>query len=396
VSEAPAISQPTRPKKLAVFLDGTWNNVEDDTNVWRLKLLCAPASIDGSPQLAYYEIGVNGFLGGVFGKGLDQAIIDAYEWLIEQYNPGDDLCIFGFSRGAYTARSLAGFIAKCGLLQAGAPLGVKQLYNRYRRTDARTLWALLDAQENGTLGDVSIEEQWMMKYSMAIHIKFVGVWDTVGALGIPLFSIPGISRSTLGFLTTGLRRPIDHGFHALAVDEHRRAFSPTLWTVRHSTAPNPDAPPPRELASVEQRWFVGAHANVGGGYESDLLPQIPLRWLMKKASLHGLAFRNDVDLDGDELTAAVADSYGAFMYGAYRLLSRPYYRPIGAPPTTDPDGSTNSNVNETIDASVFARWNADRNYRPPNLADWAHRHSADISSLTNSVLAEAPQTPAPD
>jgi hypothetical protein len=182
------------------------------------------------------------------------------KWLIDNYEAADDIFIFGFSRGAYTARSLAGFIAKCGLLKSGAPLGVKQLYNRYRRANERTIWALLDAQQNSTLRDMTLEEQWMIKYSMAIHIKLVGVWDTVGELGIPLFSIFGISRSTLGFLTTGLRRPIDFGFQALAVDDHRRAFSPTLWTVRRLNDTDPDAPPPRPLASVEQLWFVGAHA----------------------------------------------------------------------------------------------------------------------------------------
>jgi hypothetical protein len=230
---------------------------------------------------------------------------------------------------------------------------------------------------------------------MGVHIKLVGVWDTVGELGIPLFSIQGISRSTLGFLTTGLRRPIDNGFHALAIDEHRRAFSPTLWTVRTSNNPDPDAPPPRLLSSVEQRWFVGAHANVGGGYASDLLPQIPLRWIMNKASLHGLAFRNDVELDGDELRAQVCDSYREFMYGVYHRFSPPYFRPIGEPPQQDQSG-TNSNVNETIDASVFARWNNDANYRPPNLAEWATRLGVEISRLTNSVLADNPQNPAPD
>ena len=110
MADAPAISKPTRKKRLAVFLDGTWNNVESDTNVWRLKSLCATTSTDGTPQLTYYEIGVNGFLGGVFGKGFDQDIIDAYEWLIGQYSRDDEIFIFGFSRGAYTARSLAGLV----------------------------------------------------------------------------------------------------------------------------------------------------------------------------------------------------------------------------------------------------------------------------------------------
>ena len=395
MAEAPAIVKSTQQRRLAVFLDGTWNNVGDDTNVWRLKSLSATGGADGAPQRVYYERGVHGLLGGLFGQGLDQEIKNAYQWLVDQYDSGDELFIFGFSRGAYTARSLAGLIAKCGLLMAGGALGVTQLYNRYRRPSAPTLWELIDARDNGTLNDATVEDQWLLKYSMPIHIKFVGVWDTVGALGIPFGNIPGISRSTLGFLSTGLRRPVDNGFHALAVDEHRRAFSPTLWTVRHADNPDPDAPPPRPISSVEQRWFVGAHANVGGGYASDLLPQIPLRWIMKKASLFGLAFRNDVELDGDELHAQVCDSYRQFLGGIYHHVSPPYFRPIGAPPVREQTG-TSSTVNETIDGSVFARWNADANYRPPNLLDWANRHNVQLSSQTGSVLADAPATAAPD
>jgi uncharacterized protein (DUF2235 family) len=396
VPETPAIVRATQQKRLAVFLDGTWNVVGDNTNVWRLRSLCAPVGTDGSPQATYYEKGVNGFLGGVFGDGVDTVIRNAYQWLVDHYDSGDEIFIFGFSRGAYTARSLAGFIAKCGLLQAGGALGVTQLYNRYRRKDASTIWALLDAQQHGGPGDLTLEEQLMLKYSLAIRIKLVGVWDTVGDLGIPWYSLEGLKWwSTEGFLTTGLRRPIDHGFHALAIDEHRLAFTPTLWTVWHSTNPDPDAPPPRALESVEQRWFVGAHANVGGGYASDLLPQVPLRWLMKKASLHGLAFRNDVELDGDELAAPIADSYRDFMYGIYHLVSAPNYRPIGAPPVADA-GGTNSNVNETIDASVFARWNRNESYRPPNLTEWAARHQVDIAGLNTSVLAATPDVAAPD
>jgi hypothetical protein len=108
---------------------------------------------------------------------------------------------------------------------------------------------------------------------------------------------------------------------------------------------------------------------------------------MKKASLYGLSFRTDVDLDGNELKAPITDSYREFAYGAYSLISRRYYRPIGEPPIPARDG-TNSNVNETIDASVFARWNADTTYRPQNLVDWSHRYGADISRLTSSVLAD--------
>ena len=335
-------------------------------------------------------------LGGFIGKGVDKIITDAYQWLVDTYNPGDEIFIFGFSRGAYTARSLAGFIAKCGLLKAGAALGVKQLYNRYRRADARTLWADAGCTDKRQTGDFTIEEQWMLKYS---HCRPHQAGRRLGHGGRSRRAVAQLRRlqiwSNYHFMATGLRRPIDNGFHALAIDEHRLAFSPTLWTVRHSDHPDPDAPPPRPLSSVEQRWFVGAHANVGGGYESDMLPQIPLRWLMKKASLHGLAFRNDVEIDGDELTAPV-DRFLRRLY-VWHLLSvqPPNYRPIGAPPTPA-DSGTDSNVNETIDASVFARWNNSPSYRPPNLAAWAARYNVQMANLTNSVLATAPGSPAPD
>lgn len=395
MSEGPAIAQAPPKKKIAIFLDGTWNAIDDNTNVWRLKSLVAPKDNDDALQPTYYEIGVNGFWGGLFGKGVSRTLTDAYEWLVDHYNPGDDIFIFGFSRGAYTARSLAGYIAKCGLLKAGGSLGVKQLYKRYRRPDDKTIWTLLDEHAAGAVQDHTPEERCMLKYSMAVRIKFVGVWDSVGELGIPAFSIPGVSRSTLGFLHTGLRLPIENGYHALAVDEHRRTFAPTLWTVRKPNDPQAKMAPPRSIANVEQRWFVGAHANIGGGYETDLLAQLPLRWLMRKASTHGLAFRNDVEVDGDHLKAEIADSYREFMYGIYRWVSPPYYRPIGARPVEKDDG-THCNVNRSIDKSVFDRWTTIPNYRPTNLAAWARRHHVEISTLKGSVFADDPTIAAAD
>ncbi|HEV7601507.1 MAG TPA: DUF2235 domain-containing protein [Bradyrhizobium sp.] len=379
-------------KRLAIFLDGTFNAVDDNTNVWRLKCVCAPKGGDNAEQLVYYAKGVNGFWGGVFGKGLDDVIRGAYEWLIDQYAPGDEVFIFGFSRGAYAARSLAGLITKCGLLKSGGAMGIKQLYARYQQNpDADTIWKLW---EKGGVGK-DVEERWLLKYSQPINIKLVAVWDTVGSLGVRFGHIAGISRSTFGWLHTGLRKPIENAFHAMAVDEHRFDFSPTLWTVRKPKDPNPKMADPRPLASVEQRWFVGAHANVGGGYQSDFLAQIPLRWMMKKASLHGMAFKNDIDLDEGALTADIYDSYADFMYGGYSKLSRHYYRPIGEAPRELEDG-THTNVNETIDVSVFDRYRTVSTYRPPGLVDWAKRYDVDPSTLRSSVRANEPQTAVPD
>ena len=135
-------------KRVAVLLDGTWNTVNDNTNVWRLKSLLASQGRDGLEQISYYSVGV----GTAFGERLRGGgeIIRAYEWLIDHYNFGDELFIFGFSRGAYTARSLSGLISKCGLLAAGAPLSVNQLYARYRRARvAMTIGELIQEQSAG-------------------------------------------------------------------------------------------------------------------------------------------------------------------------------------------------------------------------------------------------------
>jgi hypothetical protein len=116
---------------------------------------------------------------------------------------------------------------------------------------------------------------------------------------------------------------------------------------------------------------------------------------MKKASLHGLAFRSDVELDGDVLGAPISDSYKEFLSGAYSKMSRRHYRPIGADPEEREDG-THRNVNETIDSSVFDRWREVPQYRPPNLNDWAKRKSVDLASFRQSVRANDPKIGAPD
>jgi uncharacterized protein (DUF2235 family) len=394
-AEAPKVAAEQQQKRLALFLDGTWNEVDSNTNVWRMKALCSPTSTDGKTQLAYYEIGVNGVVGGSTGKGLDENIRRAYEWLVENYNVGDEIFIFGFSRGAYTARSLAGLVAKLGILKPGSPIGGGQLFSRYKRSDEETLGKLHELQDAGKLENITLEERWLLKYSQVAKIKVVGVWDTVGSLGIPALSIAGVSRPTFGYLQTGLRIQIEHGYHALAIDEHRKDFAPTLWDVRTPKDPNEVRAAPRPISSVEQRWFVGAHANVGGGYESDLLAQAPLRWMMKKASLFGLTFRNDVDIDGDILKAPINDSYKEFMRGAYAKISKPFFRTIGENPDLRDDG-THTNVNETIDQSVFERWRTVPTYRPPNLTEWAARKKVDPARLSNSVRADDPAVAAPD
>jgi uncharacterized protein (DUF2235 family) len=359
-----------------------------------MRALCAAKSSDGRPQLVYYQVGVNGFLGGVFGQGLDEDIRLAYEWLIENYNDGDEIFIFGFSRGAFTARSLAGLIAIDGILKAGSPIGVTELFDRYKRGEL-SIWKLKDKEELGDTSKLTEQDKWLLKYTQFVKVKVVGVWDTVGSVGLAAVNIPGISRSTFDYEQTGLRLAILNGYHALALDEHRNDFAPTLWDVRFPTIPTRPIVPERPLSGVEQRWFLGAHANVGGGYSTDLLAQAPLRWIMKKAESQGLSFRSEIDLDGDALKAPIADSYKSFGSGLYAKVFPPYYRPIG-PKLDDREDGSHINVNETIDATVFKRWKDDSTYRPINLVDWAGPKKVDPAQLQTSVRADDPGVEVPD
>ncbi len=369
-------------KRIALFLDGTWNTVTSNTNVWRLRSLCR----EGADQAVYYEQGLGTKYGekargGMLGYGLDQEVIDAYGWLVATYEPGDRIYLFGFSRGAYTARSLAGLISKCGLLEPGAPLGVGQLYERYR--SKATKRTILDLRKEGAAPPGNTEERWMLTYCTAVPIRFIGVWDTVGSLGVPFGNIPVLSSANYTFLETDLRINQDFAYHAIALDEHREAFRPTLWT--HSVHPGALGRDfaPRKLADVEQRWFPGAHANVGGGYDSDLLAQPSLKWIMDKAAGHGLTFRRELVVEDGLSAAPITDSYTPFLGGWYRRIPRnqPFQREVGAPPVPARGGALTATINETIDASVFARWRDDPAYRPAGLADWARRHGADPAAM---------------
>ena len=224
-------------KRLVIYLDGTWNSVNSNTNVWRMRALTASKSLDGRPQLIYYEIGVNGFLGGVFGQGLTENIRLAYEWLIENYSEGDEIYIFGFSRGAFTARSLAGLVSIVGILKAGSPISITELFDRYKRSDEESIWKLKEDESAGKGANTTMQERWLLKYSQPAKVKVVGVWDTVGSIGIKSFNIDGFSRSTFSYLQTGLRIHIENGYHALSIDEHRGDFEPTLWSLRRPEIP---------------------------------------------------------------------------------------------------------------------------------------------------------------
>jgi uncharacterized protein (DUF2235 family) len=251
-------------KRIIFCADGTWDDPVNDTNVYAMY----KAITTGSGQVAYYDDGVGSdgtplqkIVGGAFGDGLFQKIKDGYTKIAHVYDQDDDIFIFGFSRGAYTARSLAGMIAICGL-----PLGdfsdqfVTDAFQAYRNPGQR---AAFDAKYN----------------PYDAKIKMVGVWDTVGSLGIPAI-FGGVDPVEYGFLDTNLHPDVLNAYQALAIDERRQEFPPTLWT--------PLAPPiPGQ--TLQQTWFTGVHCDIGGGYsDDDSLSDITFGWVLSKAVVLGL------------------------------------------------------------------------------------------------------------
>jgi uncharacterized protein (DUF2235 family) len=250
-------------KRIIFCADGTWDSAQNNTNVYTL-FKAIPMASD---QVPYYDDGVGSdgsliekLLGGAFGEGLFQKIKDGYTKIAQVYEPGDDLFIFGFSRGAFTARSLAGMIAVCGLPSASFDDNlVNTAFNAYREKDLN--------QRNSILASLSQYKLFDAK------IKMVGVWDTVGSLGIPALS-GAIDPIRYGFLDTNLHPDVLNAYQALAIDERRREFPPTLWTPLS---------PPVAGQTLEQVWFSGVHCDVGGGYPETDLSNITLSWMMGKA-----------------------------------------------------------------------------------------------------------------
>lgn len=383
---------PTPKKRLALFFDGTWNKPEDNTNVWRLRLMLARQGRDGLVQESFYDEGVgthwyDEYSGGVFGRGLSANVRAGYRWLMEHYDHGDEIYLFGFSRGAFTARSLAGLIARCGLLKPDAQISFEQLFERYQKgDDVLPIYTLKFLKRTGRKREFDFEERVLLEHAWYHRnlIKMVGVWDTVGSIGVPLGNIKGISRRTLHFHNTHLSTTVQHSYQALALDEMRQPYWAVLWTRFIPDRRAPEDANDDDHRRIEQRWFSGAHANVGGGYRNDLLPQRPLAWIQEKAEDRGLAFRSSIRTTDEDLQMPPRDSYAEFLGGWWKRLplsvARPYVRWMQSDRVRKRSGWVET-VNERIDRSVFLRCQLFRDYRPASLTEWAKRKQLDLEAI---------------
>lgn len=260
-------------KRIVVCCDGTWNDedsAEEFTNVVRMARAILP--IDGrggkeTAQIVYYQSGVGTgadlvgrVLGGGVGLGLSRNVRDGYGFIASNYCPGDEIFLFGFSRGAYTARSVAGLIGYAGLLQKGDMDEFALVWEGYRLKNQP--------------GRPDVLVHFPLRHQ-DVPIKCIGVWDTVGDLGIP-GHLDQIFTRFYQFHDTTLGPHVESAFHALALDEHRRDFAPTLWVQ----SPDAQAKGTQKLLQV---WFPGAHSNVGGGYAEHGLSDVALAWMASQA-----------------------------------------------------------------------------------------------------------------
>jgi hypothetical protein len=316
-------------------------------------------------------------------------------------------------------------IAKCGLVRRGAPISPEELWAAYRllgrRIDprlriqpARNWWERLTGgapkipfhplwnlkrddweaeRPEPVRPPENLAEQLLIKWSRRVRIRCVGIFDTVGALGVDMLAIPWLRTKTAHFHDTQLSTMVQNGFHALGIDEHRANFVHIPWrraTKRHW----PDD------GKIEQRWFVGAHSNIGGGYDDNVLAQFTLAWMLKQCRDLGLVLRAPATSQADPLIPPalnlclplllpekrndylsdtpprVRDSFAEIAHGIWKhvIRSKPEYRRIGPPKQMD-NGEPSESVKEFVDPSVWQLLAADQKsakpYNPPNL--WAYR-----------------------
>jgi uncharacterized protein (DUF2235 family) len=270
-------------KRIVLCADGTWNEPEqkDDktgrirpTNVLKVARAVRPEAADGIEQVVFYLPGIGGesegidkLTDGAFGHGMERNVRTLYRFLAYNYMADDRIYLFGFSRGAFTVRTLAGFMNLVGLLEKSDEFYTPKLY------------ALYEA------GKRPGSPEWQEAFAKVRNprpcppIHFVGVWDTVGSLGAPGLLGQFLHPGKYKYHDTSLNQHIRHAYHALAIDERRGPFAPTLFQK-----------PGGWSGTLEQAWFPGCHCNVGGSLDPDGVANEALHWIVEKAEALGLEF----------------------------------------------------------------------------------------------------------
>jgi hypothetical protein len=284
-------------KNIVICSDGTGNSSVKGrgTNVFKL---FEAIDLNGhrtdpmmTPQVALYDDGVGTenfkplkIFAGATGFGLSRNVRQLYKELVRIYDPGDRIFLFGFSRGAFTARTLSGLITNCGILDTEKlptarklESAVRKAYRIYRRR-YRTELAKLFVGEPDPAKTKTFKQRYCVPND--VSISFIGVWDTVDAVGMPfhLSDFVNLTIYRFKFPDRVLSKSVERACHALAIDDERHSFHPLLWEYAG----------PEDAKRIEQVWFAGAHSNVGGGYPKQGMSLVALDWMIRKAAESGL------------------------------------------------------------------------------------------------------------
>lgn len=324
-------------KRIVICSDGTWNTPDREapTSVTRMARAVLPTAPGGTAQVVFYDAGVGTegswlwrLIGAISGKGLEKNIRDCYRFLVHNYEAGDEIYRFGFSRGAYTVRSLAGMIRNCGVLKKqDAEEQLRNVFRLYRRSDAPP----------GSGEAVKFRAS----YSREAEITFIGVWDTVGSLGIPLRHLGKLTAGRHKFHDVELSGIVKHACHALAIDEKRRPFRASLWGDKDKPG-----------QTVEQVWFAGVHNDVGGSSGDPTLGSPPYEWMKAGASQSGLALDETAGIPATGPSLAPGQGQGLWS------LLPSHVRAIGGDAT------------QSVHPTAQDRFETASSYKPGNLAEY--------------------------
>ncbi|MGB7414983.1 MAG: DUF2235 domain-containing protein [Thermosynechococcaceae cyanobacterium] len=346
-------------KRLIVCCDGTWQDLSTPypTNIVKLAQAIQPIDRDGTLQCVFYGYGIgtrklDRLAGGAFGQGIDRNIQDAYLFLCLNYEPGDEIYLFGYSRGAYTVRSVVGLINCSGLLKHQKVRHLRRAYDLYRRKEIKPshLEAQQFRQENGD----------------RVPITLLGCWETVGSLGvpdlIPFLPINHWVNRRYQFHDTTLSAIIERALHAVAVDERRRILNITPM----------ESSPDRPSQSLHQAWFPGNHGAVGGGTEAHSgLSNTALIWMMEQMQQMGLKLA----LDAHTIEGGLQQNHKA-----------PFDEKLGLLGLAGARWREIVGYFDDLHISTKQRWCDVPSYRPPNLAA-KYRETLDAYCEVNRALS---------
>jgi uncharacterized protein (DUF2235 family) len=375
-------------KRIAVCLDGTWQRLrtETPTNIAKIARSVHHEGSDGVKQIVIYTAGVGAandlqqdasgaIAGGAFGAGLERDILDTYTRLALNYQWGDDLYIFGYSRGAFSARSLAGLIRRCGIVR-----------RRYVHKAAEAFQLYRDGVDLGPddAAYVNFRNTWGKSLMGDVHpdgypgtpIRYMGIFDTVGQRGLPsgLGPLTEWINSKYAFHNLELGASVASARHALAIDEARFAFPPTFWTnLEELNSRYRMTVEPHELP-YQQRWFPGTHGDIGGGDGDPKLADFPLVWVVQGAQEAGLAIEDTIGSPyGDVLARLdpVAPDVGPKGLKRLSIANWPLRRRQIMPGLKRREVVDRGGAVETIHLATALRVKGleaiGKRYRPPNL-----------------------------